>query len=46
MDNSDETDQQSQYEGEDTEPTSEKELMGWYAYAVGAEAFAVCGVGE
>ena len=33
------------YEGEDTKPTSERELMGWYAYGLAAEVFAVCGVG-
>ena len=34
------------YDGEDTEVTTKKELMGWYAYAFGAEVFAVCGVGR
>ncbi|OCL10924.1 hypothetical protein AOQ84DRAFT_336699, partial [Glonium stellatum] len=34
------------YDGEDTRVTTRKELMGWYAYGVGAEVFAVCGVGS
>jgi MFS transporter, UMF1 family len=33
------------YPGEDTRPTSEKELRGWYSYGFGAEVFAVVGVG-
>jgi Vacuole effluxer Atg22 like len=33
------------YDGEDTSPTSRKELMGWYAYGLAAEVFAVCGIG-
>ncbi|KAI9731691.1 MAG: Autophagy protein 22 [Cirrosporium novae-zelandiae] len=34
------------YTGEDTRLTSKKELMGWYAYSLAAEIFAVCGVGS
>ncbi|KAF9883246.1 Autophagy protein 22 [Aspergillus nanangensis] len=34
------------YPGEDTLPTSRRELLGWYAYGIGAEVFAVCGVGS
>ncbi|TLD35563.1 autophagy-related protein [Venturia nashicola] len=34
------------YAGEDTRPTSEKELRGWYSYGLGAEVFAVVGVGS
>lgn len=34
-----------QYDGEDTRPTSSKELWGWYAYGFAAEVFVVCGVG-
>ncbi|KAH9863995.1 hypothetical protein J1614_009928 [Plenodomus biglobosus] len=34
------------FKGEDTKPTSRRELMGWYAYGIGAEVFAVCGVGS
>jgi hypothetical protein len=33
------------YPGEDTTPTSRKEIWGWYAYGIAAEVFAVCGVG-
>ncbi|KAJ5453946.1 Major facilitator superfamily domaingeneral substrate transporter [Penicillium daleae] len=34
------------YAGEDTSPTSHRELLGWYAYGIAAEVFAVCGVGS
>jgi UMF1 family MFS transporter len=33
------------YEGEDTSPTTERELKGWYAYPIAAEVFAVVAVG-
>jgi UMF1 family MFS transporter len=33
------------YDEEDTSPTTNKELMGWYSYGLAAEVFAVCGVG-
>ena len=33
------------YEGEDIRPLRQMELWGWYAYGIGAEVFAVCGVG-
>lgn len=33
------------YEGEDTSPTTHRELLGWYSYGLAAEVFAVCGVG-
>jgi UMF1 family MFS transporter len=33
------------YEGEDTSPTTQRELNGWYAYPVAAEVFAVVAVG-
>lgn len=33
------------YPGEDTTPTSKREIWGWYAYGIAAEVFAVCGVG-
>lgn len=33
------------YANEDTSPTSQREILGWYAYGVAAEVFAVCGVG-
>lgn len=31
------------YPGEDTRPTSAKELAGWYTYAFAAEVYVVCG---
>ncbi len=34
-----------QYEGEDTRPTSSKELRGFYAYSWASEVFVVCGMG-
>ena len=34
------------YEGEDTSPTTAREIWGWYCYGLAAEIFAVCGVGE
>lgn len=34
------------YVGEDTTPTSHREVLGWYAYGIAAEVFAVCGVGS
>ena len=33
------------YQGEDTSPTTQRELNGWYAYPVAAEVFAVVAVG-
>lgn len=36
----------SRYPGEDTTPTSRREILGWYAYGIAAEVFAVCGVGR
>lgn len=33
------------YPGEDTTPTSKREIWGWYAYGIAAEVFAVCAVG-
>lgn len=33
------------YPGEDTTPTNRREILGWYAYGIAAEVFAVCGVG-
>ncbi|KAK4227486.1 putative autophagy-related protein 22 [Podospora fimiseda] len=32
------------YPGEDTRPTSNKELAGWYAYAFAAEVYVICGI--
>ncbi|KAK0102025.1 Autophagy protein 22 [Cadophora gregata f. sp. sojae] len=34
------------YVGEDTSPTTSRELRGFYAYGLAAEVFAVCGVGS
>jgi UMF1 family MFS transporter len=31
------------YAGEDTRPTSRKELAGWYMYAFAAETYVICG---
>lgn len=31
------------YPGEDTRPTSTKEIGGWYAYAFAAEVYVICG---
>ncbi|KAK4553483.1 Autophagy protein 22 [Recurvomyces mirabilis] len=36
---------QPAYPGEDTRPTSRKELAGFYAYSFAAEVFVVCGLG-
>lgn len=38
-------DRPRRYENEDTTPTSDRELKGWYSYGLAAEVFAVCGVG-
>ena len=35
----------SEYPGEDTRLTSQKELAGWYSYGWAAEVFVICGVG-
>ena len=35
-----------QYPGEDTRPTSQKEILGWYSYGFAAEVFVICGVGS
>ncbi|EPE31095.1 MFS general substrate transporter [Glarea lozoyensis ATCC 20868] len=40
------THRKPKYEGEDTSPTTARELKGFYAYSVAAEVFAVCGVGS
>lgn len=34
-----------QYPGDDTRPTSNRELAGWYCYGWAAEVFVVCGMG-
>ncbi|KAL2833231.1 autophagy-related protein 22-like protein [Aspergillus cavernicola] len=35
-----------QYPGDDTRPTSKKELTGWYSYGWAAEVFTVCAMGS
>ncbi|KAE8156446.1 autophagy-related protein 22-1 [Aspergillus tamarii] len=35
-----------QYPGDDTRPTSRKELAGWYSYSWAAEVFTVCAMGS
>ncbi|KAL1962209.1 hypothetical protein VTN77DRAFT_9930 [Rasamsonia byssochlamydoides] len=35
-----------QYPGDDTRPTSKKELAGWYSYGWAAEVFTVCAMGS
>jgi hypothetical protein len=35
-----------QYPGDDTRPTSKRELAGWYCYGWAAEVFVVCAMGE
>ena len=35
------TSQHARYVGEDTRPTSQKELWGWYSYGWAAETFAI-----
>ena len=34
-----------QYPGDDTRPTSKRELAGWYCYGWAAEVFVVCAMG-
>ena len=34
----------ARYHGEDTRPTSQKELAGWYMYAFAAETYVICGM--
>jgi UMF1 family MFS transporter len=36
----------SSYIGEDTRPTSAKELAGWYMYAFASEVYVICGKSE
>ncbi|GAB7351926.1 hypothetical protein MBLNU459_g2465t1 [Dothideomycetes sp. NU459] len=36
----------SRYANEDTTPTTDQELKGWYSYGLAAEVYAVCGVGS
>lgn len=32
------------FPGQDTRPTSRKELLGWYSYAWAAEVYVICGI--
>lgn len=34
------------YPGEDTRPTSKREVLGWYTYGWAAEVFTVCAMGK
>ncbi|KAL9099948.1 MAG: hypothetical protein Q9163_004612 [Psora crenata] len=34
------------YPGDDTRPTSKKEISAWYSYGFAAEVFVVCGIGS
>jgi MFS-type transporter involved in bile tolerance (Atg22 family) len=34
-----------QYPGDDSRPTSKRELAGWYCYGWAAEVFVVCAMG-
>lgn len=36
-------DREPRYPGEDTRPTSLKELGGWYMYSFAAETYVICG---
>lgn len=38
--------EQLKYLGEDTRPTSQNELAGWYSYGWAAEVFVVCAMGK
>ncbi|TKA77651.1 hypothetical protein B0A55_04622 [Friedmanniomyces simplex] len=40
-----ETTREPAYPGEDTRPTSRRELLGFYTYSFAAEVFVVCGLG-
>lgn len=35
-----------QYPGDDTRPTSKREITGWYSYGWAAEVFVVCAMGK
>lgn len=43
--NSQDGDAEPSYPGEDTRPTSRRELLGFYTYSFAAEVFVVCGLG-
>lgn len=37
---------ETRFADEDTRPTSQKELWGWYSYGWAAEVFAICAMGR
>jgi len=37
-------DDEPSYPGEDTRPTSTKELAGWYMYGFASETYVICGM--
>jgi MFS transporter, UMF1 family len=43
IDESDGPSPHRRYPGEDTRPTSTKELAGWYMYGFAAETYVICG---
>lgn len=45
MDDLDEVIEDLAYADQDTRPTSQKELWGWYSYGWAAEVFAICAMG-
>ncbi|KIW45319.1 uncharacterized protein PV06_03717 [Exophiala oligosperma] len=46
MDDLADMEDERRYADEDTRPTSEKELWGWYSYGWAAEVFAICAMGS
>lgn len=46
MDDLADMEDERRYADEDTRPTSEKELWGWYSYGWAAEVFAICAMGK
>ena len=46
MDDMDDAADATRFADEDTRPTSQKELWGWYSYGWAAEVFAICAMGR
>lgn len=46
MDTFSDTVEETRYADEDTRPTSQKELWGWYSYGWAAEVFVICAMGS
>ncbi|RVX69935.1 Autophagy-related protein 22-1 [Exophiala mesophila] len=46
MDDMDDAADATRFADEDTRPTSQKELWGWYSYGWAAEVFAICAMGS